>query len=417
VSDHAALTRLAEQAGIESAYQDIWGRRHGISDNTRRALLAAMHLDPQTDPARLAEQREAAQWQRPLAPVQVHPAGAPLTVTVTLADGAPTQRWRLTLENGARHAGEFDPTASVPLAERRCGDTLYRRHELALPAVDDIGYHLFELEPADADDRPVARLRLIGVPTTCFQPEAVRDAHRLWGPAVQLYGLRSARNWGIGDFTDLRALIALTAEAGGGLVGINPLHALFPDQPGQCSPYSPSSRQFLNVLYLDVDAVIDANDAAAVRAQVAQARFQARLQELRDAELVDYEAVAAVKLDVLRQTWRAFGDQHLGSDSPRPPSSGFAPPAASGCTGTRCSRRCRRTSTPPTRRYGAGRPGRRSTTTPTARRCAVSPANRPTRWRSTPTCSGWPTSSWPPPAPNPGTAASASACTRTWRSV
>ena len=134
---------------------------------------------------------------------------------------------------------------------------------------------------------------------------------------MQLYGLRSARNWGIGDFTDLRALIALTAEAGGGLVGINPLHALFPDQPDQCSPYSPSSRQFLNVLYLDVDAVIDANDAGAVRAQVAQPRFQARLQELRDAELVDYAAVAALKLDVLRQTWHAFRDQHLGSDSPR----------------------------------------------------------------------------------------------------
>jgi hypothetical protein len=57
VSDHAALTRLAEQAGIESAYQDIWGQRHGISDNTRRALLAAMHLDPHPDPAQLAEQR------------------------------------------------------------------------------------------------------------------------------------------------------------------------------------------------------------------------------------------------------------------------------------------------------------------------------------------------------------------------
>ena len=317
MSDHAALTRLAEQAGIEATYQDIWGRRHEIGDDTRRALLAAMHLDPRADPAHLAEQREAAQWQRPLAPVQVHPVGAPLTVTATLADGAPMQRWRLTLENGARHAGEFDPAASVPAAERRCGDTLYRRHELALPALDDIGYHQFELEPADAGDRPVARLRLIGVPTTCFQPEAVRDAHRLWGPAVQLYGLRSARNWGIGDFTDLRALIALTAEAGGGLVGLNPLHALFPDQPGQCSPYSPSSRQFLNVLYLDVDAVIDANDAAAVRAQVAEPHFQARLQELRDAELVDYESVAAVKLDVLRETWRAFVEQHLGSDSPR----------------------------------------------------------------------------------------------------
>ena len=70
--------------------------------------------------------------------------------------------------------------------------------------------------------------------------------------AVQLYGIRSARNWGIGDFTDLEGLIRLASQLGADGVGLNPLHALFDDRPGDCSPYSPNSRLFLNALYVDV---------------------------------------------------------------------------------------------------------------------------------------------------------------------
>ena len=42
------------------------------------------------------------------------------------------------------------------------------------------------------------------------------DFDRCWLLAVQLYGVRSARNWGIGDFTDLEALIELASQSGGG---------------------------------------------------------------------------------------------------------------------------------------------------------------------------------------------------------
>ncbi len=79
------------------------------------------------------------------------------------------------------------------------------------------------------------------------------DFDRCWLLAVQLYGIRSARNWGIGDFTDLEALIELAAQLGADGVGLNPLHALFDDRPGDCSPYSPNSRLFLNALYIDVE--------------------------------------------------------------------------------------------------------------------------------------------------------------------
>src|ERR1051326_2801415 len=79
------------------------------------------------------------------------------------------------------------------------------------------------------------------------------DFDRCWLLAVQLYGVKSSRNWGIGDFTDLEGLIELAAKLGADGVGLNPLHALFDDRPGDCSPYSPNSRLFLNALYIDVE--------------------------------------------------------------------------------------------------------------------------------------------------------------------
>ena len=81
------------------------------------------------------------------------------------------------------------------------------------------------------------------------------DFDRGWLLAVQLYGVRSTRNWGMGDFTDLADLIDLAHQLGADGIGLNPLHALFDDKPGDCSPYSPNSRLFLNALYIDAEAL------------------------------------------------------------------------------------------------------------------------------------------------------------------
>ena len=98
---------------------------------------------------------------------------------------------------------------------------------------------------------------LIVAPNACYQPEAVRDDGRTWGPAVQLYTLRSERNWGIGDFADLRLLLEQWAQHGAGIIALNPLHALFLHNPDNASPYSPSSRLFLNSLYLGPERIED----------------------------------------------------------------------------------------------------------------------------------------------------------------
>jgi (1->4)-alpha-D-glucan 1-alpha-D-glucosylmutase len=143
------------------------------------------------------------------------------------------------------------------------------------------------------------------------------EGRRLWGLSVQLYTLRSPRNWGIGDFTDLEELVTLAAEQGAAFVGLNPLHALFPANPHHVSPYSPSSRLFLNYIYLDITAVHDYYEHDEPRALVDGGEFQARLAKLRETEFVDYPGVAALKLEVLRLLYKGFVARHLGASTPR----------------------------------------------------------------------------------------------------
>jgi 4-alpha-glucanotransferase len=121
------------------------------------------------------------------------------------------------------------------------------------------------------------------------------DFDRCWLLAIQLYGVRSARNWGIGDFTDLEGLIGIAAGLGADGVGLNPLHALFDDHPADCSPYSPNSRLFLNPLYIDVEKLPGVSLPAG-----------AAIAQLRQSDIVDYAGVAELKWQALRAAFSAF---------------------------------------------------------------------------------------------------------------
>ncbi len=139
---------------------------------------------------------------------------------------------------------------------------------------------------------------------SCFVPDWLRDG-RAWGIGCQLYGLRSRRNWGIGDFEDLARFAEIAAEAGADFVGVNPLHALFSAAPERASPFSPSSRRFLNPLYIAID-----------RAPGYGGMEDALVppEEPRASELVDYRQVAASKRKALSILFRIFQAHALDAD-------------------------------------------------------------------------------------------------------
>ncbi|MGH8508573.1 MAG: malto-oligosyltrehalose synthase [Gammaproteobacteria bacterium] len=319
MSEETPLARLAKRVGIAEGYHDVWGAYHPTSDATRRALLAAMGIPVSSDAAIEAALRaqEARTWQRLLPAVQVIKQSAlPARVAVRLPAGMAPQElaWRFIEENGAEHSGIFRSTDLAEIERHTFEGESFSASMLSIPLPLPLGYHRLALCRADAT---LATTALIVTPDRCYTPPALAAGGRVFGPALQLYALRSERNWGIGDFTDFKQMVDLWAEAGSIIIGCNPLNALFPHNPLHKSPYSPSSRLFLNVLYLDVEAIADFQECEPAQMRVRSPGFQARVQALRAAELVDYAEVAAAKLAILELLYRHFCEHHLAYDTER----------------------------------------------------------------------------------------------------
>ncbi|HET6492572.1 MAG TPA: 4-alpha-glucanotransferase, partial [Burkholderiales bacterium] len=315
------LDRLCASCGIGSAYRDAWGEQRSVPTETRLALLAAMGVNvaSDTDIGRILEARELNAWQHPFPAVRVmRPGSDPPHLTVVLSESCAGSRfeWTLVTEQGARRSGDFTPRELAVTAKRRIDGADFAAFRWALPELPPPGYHRIELHAPGPVAAPQASMMLIVAPQRCYLPEAVRHG-RLWGPTVNLYGLRSERNWGIGDFSDLRTLVDLAADTGAGVVGVNPLHALFPHDPGHASPYSPSSRLLLNVLYLDPERVPEFSGCTAARERVENRSFQDELRALRASDLVDYRRVAQLKFGVLELLYAQFRAHHLDRASDR----------------------------------------------------------------------------------------------------
>jgi 4-alpha-glucanotransferase len=282
--------------GIQHEFRDARGELVQTSAGTKRRLLAAMGVDVaddvQAQSALDVMQQEA--MLRTLPPVRVVRASdGPVGVAVVLPVQTEKIRWRVRLEQGAERVGDAE-FGRLPLASTRMlSDRGLERRRLVLDPELPWGYHELVLEPGGAS------MALIVTPDRCWLPPGLPEKQRWWGLSAQLYLLRSADNWGIGDFTDLETLVAMSAARGADVIGLNPLHALFSDDPDQASPYSPASRLLLNVLNIDVTSVPELQGSPEAQQLIASVTFQRRLAACRSQDLVDYTTVTELKLAVL----------------------------------------------------------------------------------------------------------------------
>ncbi|MBV8132827.1 MAG: 4-alpha-glucanotransferase [Alphaproteobacteria bacterium] len=300
MSDRAAIEQLARLVDIETHYTDTFGQSHKVSDETLLALIGAFGLpaDPAAARRELAErQRRAPFGLRPVHLVDAEAAHPELVLR--LPNGCREILWTCRLESGEERSGRLAATS------------VGARFAMPLPARLPLGYHQLNLE----DGNVTARLSLIVAPARCYLPAELRPGARNWGLTCQLYGLRSACNWGIGDFTDLAELACAAGSHAAVTLGINPLHALFAAEPLHCSPYAPSSRIWLHYLYIDVTAVPGFAEDETVRALIKGERFAVTLAAARSARLVDYGAVAACKRPALEALFRRFRMRELGAES------------------------------------------------------------------------------------------------------
>src|SRR5439155_10493508 len=298
---------LYRRLGIEAGHgEQVDGGKTvpaATMDRLRRTLV------PEADSADAAEALAALDRvarSRMLDPAIVAPAGKTLEVALRLPP-ARTLRWEIEAENGGRYRGQGDAARLPTITARRTHRSL--RLQLALPP----GYHRLRLQWGGGDKGETAPLIL--APRRAYLPDGLAGEGKAWGLAAQLYALRQPGNWGIGDFSDLAELLRAAAQLGADAVGVNPLHALFNDEPESASPYSPSSRLFLNPLYLDVTAIPDFAECEAARALIGQRSFARGLQKSRAAVLVDYTAVARLKREILLPLYAHFRTQHLARPS------------------------------------------------------------------------------------------------------
>ncbi|KAE8763233.1 4-alpha-glucanotransferase [Georgenia thermotolerans] len=237
------LRRLAEAHGVSTEFWDFTGNHRLVTAATIRAVLAALGVPAATDAQVTASLTEAelAPWRSPLPPslvvragreheVPVHvPDGAAVSLAVALEDGG---TWPLTQTDHAAEPREVDGV--------RTGRALF-----VLPADLPLGWHelVAEIEGVGAVRAPLAV-----TPDRLEEPRLATG--RGWGLMAQLYSVRSARSWGVGDLGDLAELTGFFGELGADFLLINPLHAAEPTGHMTPSPYLPVSRRFVNPLYI-----------------------------------------------------------------------------------------------------------------------------------------------------------------------
>ncbi|MEM7025424.1 MAG: 4-alpha-glucanotransferase, partial [Pseudomonadota bacterium] len=290
-----SLDRLAQIHGIERSYTDVWKKRRVVSAASQRALLQAMGVPCEDDAEVDASLRlaERAAWEEVLPPVIMTREPKP-SVMLTLPSSF-TRRvaWAVRTETGRTVAGEFDRHDLEVLQEAQVDGAHYRRCRVELPPLP-LGYHVLELSA-----EVTATITLIVAPNRVFGVADLGESDKLWGVTAPLYGLRSESNWGVGDFHDLGDLAKLCGGFGAAFVGINPIHAQYPASPARFSPYAPSSRRFLNTLLVAIDQVPELAYCDRARALLREPAFHSLLGNTRAAEMVDYEGVARLKLEVL----------------------------------------------------------------------------------------------------------------------
>ncbi len=311
------LDSLARSRGIGDAYHDYRGELRPFSARTKTAILAAMGCNV-TDAAavqREIDEFESSRWRALLPPVAVlRPGRTGVVVAVPASQLEQPLAWIATAADGKQRRGSVRAGDLQELERRDLDGRTITRRLLTLPEDFPRGYHALEAsQPAG----PHGDCTLIVAPARCFEPKALATGEKLWGVAVQLYTLRSRDNWGIGDFADLEYVVRRSALHGAAFVGLNPLHALFPANPQHFSPYSPSTRHFLNVLYVALPRVPEFAECAEARQRAASPAFRAEIERLRAAENVDYAGVTAAKLPLLRLVYDHFVREHLARGTAR----------------------------------------------------------------------------------------------------
>ncbi|KRE61136.1 4-alpha-glucanotransferase [Nostocoides sp. Soil756] len=299
----ARLAELAQAHGVATEYWDWQGRHVTVSEASIRAVLRALGVeagDETSVEAALADHADAP-WRATLPPTVVARAGRGLEVAVHVPAGSGVGVHVELEDGGRRELSQLDRW--VP--DRMVDGAPVGQATFALPDDLPLGWHHLVADVDAPAARPATtRSTLVVTPERLELPGEAGE-RRVVGLMAQLYQVRSSGSWGVGDLRDLADLATWAAAAhDADFVLVNPLHAAEPVPPMEPSPYLPTTRRFVNPLYLRVEDIpeVAALDATAQR-RMADLAGQGRA--LNAGERIDRDAAWAVKKQALRLVFEA----------------------------------------------------------------------------------------------------------------
>ncbi len=315
--DTESIEKLARLRGIGDAYHNYRGELQYFGVDIKAAILRAMGCSIDSS-AELAATLKSSEKQHSFrfmpSVISTRSTRVDVDLNVAVSDLHHPLVWTLRMESGAQTQDTMTLDRCVEIWRGEVDGVGMTRRRFELPYELSAGYHELFIQMTTEN---TGYCKLIVSLKDCFEPVSIVQGKRLWGLAVQLYTLRSAGNWGMGDFQDLRQMIADLAPQGAAFIALNPLHALAPAAPERCSPYSASNRHFLNVLYIAVPQVEEFQTCVAAQTRVSCDEFATQLKVLRAASHVDYVGVAALKFEILEKLYGEFCLKHLTLDTPR----------------------------------------------------------------------------------------------------
>jgi 4-alpha-glucanotransferase len=290
----AELRELLADLGIAESYIDFGGQDVLIPQQDRLQILRLMGESPGSL-EEINALRRRFHWLRPGNPLPQRAIVITDSLTVPLyfqpAQLGEQFSWKLRSETGEELAGNSQGGDLKRCAEEHIDGTLYEVREWQLPDISLGYYHLRVQLHGNA-----VEVLLLRAPSQCFVPGWLDQQEKLAGISIQLYSLRSAQNWGVGDFTDLWQLLCELAPRGIDFLVLNPLHILDALAPDQGSPYSPHDRRYLNPIYIDIPATPEYQSHPDLSDRIGGEAMQRQLETLRATDFVDYPAVLELKM-------------------------------------------------------------------------------------------------------------------------
>lgn len=301
---------------VAAEYFDNDGNRVSIDHSVRCAVLHAkgLKLDDAERVQQFIDELDVQPWRQWVAATQTLWLNEERALELRFASDELDSKcqWRLHQHGLTVVDGALIPSELPEIGDYLADGVRYSARGLAIDGVAS-GYYTFELRCRGEQ----ARCEVIIAPQHCARSGLDEQEKQPWGISCQLYSLRSESSWGIGDFADLLELLHLSAAQGADLVALNPLHAPISHHIEHISPYSPSDRRFLNPIYIALPLVPEFTASTAVQSKYRSAAFQTQLKAVNTEPLIDYEAVAQLKLSVLSLMFEYFYDNEIEAKSPR----------------------------------------------------------------------------------------------------